>query len=91
MAKKLTIISYILFFVPLTFIMNFFFDMITFSKIQGLVVFSPIVFCSTGLFLASIAYRHEKSFWALGSVIANAILLVFPFLYMIGGVLFFGV
>jgi len=91
MQRKLIIISYLLCLVPLLFITNFLFDIITLEKIQGLPVFFPLVFCSMGLFFASKAYRTQKSVLTIGAVIVNLLLLFFPFIYMIGGTVIFGV
>jgi len=90
MHEKFVMIAYLLFFVPLIFIVNFFFDIITFEKIQGLPVFLPLIFCSIGLIFASKAYRIQKSALTLSAIIANLVLFLFPFIYMIGGTLLFG-
>ena len=89
--RKFIIISYLLFLVPLIFIMNFLFDIITLEKIQGLPVFFPLAFCSIGLFFASKAYQTQKSALTIGAIIANSVLFLFPFIYMIGGTAIFGV
>ena len=89
--RKFIIISYLLFLVPLIFITNFLFDIITLEKIQGLPVFFPLVFCSIGLFFASKAYQTQKSALTIGAIIANSVLFLFPFIYMIGGTAIFGV
>jgi len=89
--KRFIILAYLLFFVPLIFIVNFMFDIITLEKIQGLPVFLPIVFCSLGLFFASKAYQIQKSALTISAVIANLFLFLFPFIYMIGGTAIFGV
>lgn len=91
MHKRFIILAYLLFFVPLIFIVNFMFDIITLEKIQGLPVFLPIVFCSLGLFFASKAYQIQKSALTISAVIANLFLFLFPFIYMIGGTAIFGV
>ncbi|QKY68682.1 hypothetical protein [Lentibacillus sp. CBA3610] len=91
MQKRFIILAYLLFFVPLIFIVNFMFDIITLEKIQGLPVFLPIVFCSFGLFFASKAYQIQKSTLTISAVIANLVLFLFPFIYMIGGTAVFGV
>jgi drug/metabolite transporter (DMT)-like permease len=90
MHEKFVMIAYLLFFIPLIFIVNFFFDIITFEKIQGLPVFFPLIFCSIGLFFASKAYGIQKSALTLSVIIANLVLFLFPFIYMIGGTLLFG-
>jgi drug/metabolite transporter (DMT)-like permease len=90
MHEKFVMIAYLLFFIPLIFIVNFFFHIITFEKIQGLPVFFPLIFCSIGLFFASKAYRIQKSALTLSVIIANLVLFLFPFIYMIGGTLVFG-
>jgi drug/metabolite transporter (DMT)-like permease len=90
MHEKFVMIAYLLFFIPLIFIVNFFFDIITFGKIQGLPVFFPLIFCSIGLFFASKAYGIQKSALTLSVIIANLVLFLFPFIYMIGGTLLFG-
>ncbi|MFB6466783.1 hypothetical protein ACE38V_08135 [Cytobacillus sp. Hz8] len=91
MQKMFIILAYLLFLVPLIFIVNFMFDITTLEKIQGLPVFFPLVFCSLGLFFASKAYQIKKSALTLGAIIANSVLFLFPFIYMIGGTLIFGV
>ena len=91
MQRKFIIISYLLFLVPLIFITNFLFDIITLENIQGLPVFFPLVFCSIGLFFASKAYQTQKNALTIGAIIANSVLLLFPFIYMIGGTAIFGV
>lgn len=88
--KKFIILAYLLFLVPLIFIVNFMFDIIT-LEIQGLPLFFPLVSCSFGLFFASKAYEIQKSALTLGAIIANLVLFLFPFIYMIGGTLIFGV
>lgn len=90
MHKKFVMIAYLLFFVPLIFIVNFFFDIITLKKIQGLPIFFPLIFCFIGLFFASKAYSIQKSALTLSVIIANLVLFLFPFIYMIGGTLLFG-
>ncbi|QKY71257.1 hypothetical protein [Lentibacillus sp. CBA3610] len=89
--SKFTVISYLLFIVPLIFIINFLFDFVPLEEIQGLPIFFPFVFCSVGLYFASKAYRVQKSSLSIGAVIANIVLLAFPFIYMIGGTVIFGV
>ena len=89
--KKFIILAYLLFLVPLIFIVNFMFDIITLEKIQGLPVFFPLVFCSFGLFFASKAYQIEKNALTLSAIIVNTVLFLFPFIYMMGGTVFFGV
>lgn len=91
MQKMFIILAYLLFLVPLIFIVNFMFDITTLEKIQGLPVFFPLVFCSLGLFFASKAYQIKKSALTLGAIIANSVLFLFPFIYMIGGTLIFDV
>jgi hypothetical protein len=90
MQKMFIILAYLLFFIPLIFIVNFMFHIITFDKIQGLPVFFPLVFCSFGLFFASKAYQIQKSALTQGAVIANSVLFLFPFFYWIGGTVIFG-
>ncbi len=91
MEKKFVIIAYLLFFVPLIFIVNFLFDIIPLEKIQGLPVFFPLVFCSIGHYFASKAYRIKKSALTLSAIIVNIVLFLFPFIYMMGGTVIFGV
>ena len=91
MHKKFIILAYLLFFVPLIFIVNFIFDIITLEQIQGLPVFFPLVFCSLGLYFASKAFQIKKDALGLGAIITNLVLFLFPFIYMIGGTLIFGV
>ena len=91
MQKKSIILAYLLFLVPLIFIGNFMLDVITLEKIQGLPVFFPLVFCPFGLFFASKAYQIQKSTITLGAIIANSVLFLFPFIYMIGGTVIYGV
>lgn len=89
--KRFLIIAYILFFVPFIFIVNFLFDTVTLERIQGLPVFSPFVFCSLGLFFAVKAYQIKKTHLTLSAIIANIVLFLFPFIYMLGGTVIFGV
>ncbi|MBU8919152.1 hypothetical protein BGM25_24220 [Bacillus sp. FJAT-29953] len=91
MQRKFILLSYLLFLVPLLFIVNFLFDIITLEKIQGLPIFFPFIFCSVGLFFASKAFQIKRSSMALGAIIANSVLFLFPFIYMMGGTLIFGV
>ncbi|MBP3953657.1 hypothetical protein [Bacillus suaedae] len=91
MKKMFIILAYLLFLVPLIFIVNFMFDIFTLEKIQGLPVFFPLFFCSLGLYFASKAYQIEKNTLTVSAIIANIILFLFPFIYMIGGTLIFGV
>ncbi|QKY68564.1 hypothetical protein [Lentibacillus sp. CBA3610] len=91
MLKRFVILAYLLFLAPLIFIVNFMFDIITLENIQGLPVFSPLVFCSFGLFFASKAYQIQKNALTIGAVTANLVLFLFPFIYMIGGTAIFGV
>lgn len=91
MQKKFVILSFTFFLVPLIFILNFLFDIFTLEKIQGLPVFFPLFFCSLGLYFASKAYQIEKNALTVSAIIANIILFLFPFIYMIGGTLIFGV
>ena len=87
--KTFIIVSYLLFFVPLIFIVNFLFDIVTLEKIQGLPIFFPLVFCLFGLFFASKAHKIQKDALTIGAIIS--VLLFFPFVYMILGTLIFGV
>lgn len=91
MQKKFVILSYLLFLVPLLFILNFLFDIVTLETIQGLPIFFPLLFCPFGLFFASKALKIQKDGLAHCSIIANAVLFVFPFAYMILGTMIFGV
>ncbi|HZG70659.1 MAG TPA: hypothetical protein VEY51_03900 [Chondromyces sp.] len=91
MQRSFIFLSYLLFLVPLLFIVNFLFDIITFGKIQGLPIFFPLIFCSIGLFFASKAFQIESSPLAVGAIVANSLLFLFPFIYMVGGTLIFGV
>jgi hypothetical protein len=89
--KKFVIISYLLFLVPLIFIVNFLFDIITLKNIQGLPIFSSLLFCPIGLFFASKAHKIRKDVLTLCSIIANTVLFVFPLAYMVVGTVIFGV
>jgi len=91
MQKYFMIFSYFLFLIPFIFITTFFFDFIIIEKIQGLPIFSPLVFCSTGLFLAVKAYQIQKNTLAIGAIIVNLLLFLFPIVYIIGGTVIFGV
>jgi len=91
MEKKFVIIAYFLFFIPLIFIVNFLFDIISLEKIQGFPVFFPLVFCSIGLYFASKAYYIQKDALTLSAIIVNIVLLLFPFIYMMGGTVILGV
>ncbi len=91
MEKKCVIIAYLLFFIPLIFIANFLLDIIPLQKIQGLPVFFPLIFCSIGLYFGSKAYRIKKNFLTLSAIIGNIVLILFPFIYMMGGTVIFGV
>lgn len=91
MQRTFIIISNLLFLVPLIFITNFLFDIVTLEEIQGLPVFFPLVFCSFGLFFASKAYQIQKRALTIGAIVANLVLLLFPFIYMIGETVIFGV
>ncbi|MFD6442747.1 hypothetical protein ACFWDG_23915 [Peribacillus sp. NPDC060186] len=89
--KTFIIVSYLLFLVPLMFIVNFLFDIVTLEKIQGLPIFFPLVFCPIGLFFTSKAHKIQKNFLTLGAIIVNSVLLIFPLVYMILGTVIFGV
>ncbi|MDQ0227935.1 hypothetical protein J2S02_004282 [Metabacillus niabensis] len=54
-------------------------------------MFSPFIFCTLGLFFALKAYKIKKTHLTLSAIIANIVLFLFPFLYMIGGTVIFGV
>ncbi|AOH56564.1 hypothetical protein ABE28_019530 [Peribacillus muralis] len=91
MQKTYLIVSYLLFFVPLLFIVNFLFDIITLEKVQGLPIFFPLVICPIGLFFALKAHYIHKDVMTFGSIIVNSGLILFPFAYMMLGTLIFGV
>ncbi|WP_144528896.1 hypothetical protein [Peribacillus simplex] len=91
MQKTFIVVSYSLFFVPLIFIVNFLFDIVTLEKIEGLPIFFPLVFCLFGLFFASKAHKIQKDVLTIGAIIVNSVLLFFPFIYMILGTVIFGV
>lgn len=91
MQKRTIVISYLLFLVPLIFIINFLFDIVTLKTIQGLPIFFPLLLCPIGLFFASKAYTSEKNILTLGAILANSVLFLFPFAYMILGTVIFGV
>lgn len=84
-------LAYLLFLVPLIFIVNFVFDIITLEKIRGLPVFLPLAFCPFGLYFASKAHQTQKNILAMVAVTAHLVLVLFPFIYMIGGAAVFGV
>ncbi|WP_273126462.1 hypothetical protein ACNRWW_04315 [Metabacillus sp. HB246100] len=90
MNKILVFLAYFLFFLPFLFIINFLFTIFPIEKLQGLPIFFPLIFCSIGLLLSILSYRMKKSVLALIAIIINGLLLLFPFLYMMGGVVFFG-
>ncbi|APH06064.1 hypothetical protein [Bacillus weihaiensis] len=90
MNKILVFLAYFLFFLPFLFIINFLFTIFPIETLQGLPIFFPLIFCSIGLLLSILSYRMKKSVLALLAIIMNALLFLFPFLYMIGGVVFFG-
>lgn len=89
--KTFIIVSYLLFFVPLIFIVNFLFDIVTLEKIQGLPIFFPLVFCPFGLFFAIKAHKIQKDVLTFVGIIVNPVLFIFPFVYMILGTVIFGV
>lgn len=91
MQKKFLILSYTLFLVPFIFILNFLFDIILFEKIQGLPIFSPILFCPIGLFFALKAHKIQKGVVTYGAITVNSVLIIFPWAYMILGTALFSV
>lgn len=90
MQKRFIFVAYLLFLVPLAFILNFLFDIITLEKVQGFPVFFPLLCCPIGLFFASQAHKIKKSILTYGAFLTNSKLFVFPFAYMILGTVIWG-
>ena len=90
MYRLLLIISYLLFFIPVLFIANFFLDVITLNKLQGFPIFFPLLFCTVGFLFATIALKYKKSVFSIAAMVGNGVLIMFPFIYMFFGTLIFG-
>lgn len=71
-------------------IINFLYEIIP-TIFQGLPIFLPLFFCPLGIILAFISYKADKNRWSKIGIILNAVLFFTPFIWMIGGTIFFGV
>lgn len=88
---KKRIVSYLLFFIPFIFILNFFFGWISTGKVEGLPMFFPIIFCPFGMVFASAAKQKGPDKWATVAMWLHLSLFFFPFIYMIAGTIIEGV
>ncbi|MCG7313371.1 hypothetical protein P5663_10525 [Priestia flexa] len=84
-------VSYLLFIIPLFIIINFFLGVVTFEKIQGVVIFFPLVLSFIGFWLALSIYKRKESGFAKGAIVGNIAMFLFPIVYMIMGTVFLGV
>ncbi|WP_377890462.1 hypothetical protein [Alkalihalobacillus sp. R86527] len=91
MYRKLLFVSYLLFLLPALFILNFFLDLVTLDKIQGLPVFFPLLFSTLGVLFASKALEYKKSVLPIGAIVVNGILFMLPFIFLFFGTVIFGV
>ncbi|MCY9205943.1 hypothetical protein [Bacillus atrophaeus] len=71
-------------------IINFVYGIIP-TALKGLPVFLPLLFCPIGMMLALISYRGSQNRWSKIGIILNSIIFLFPFIWMVGGSILFGV
>ncbi|WP_144537146.1 hypothetical protein [Bacillus thuringiensis] len=87
--KIRTIIALLIPLVLTMFIINFVGRFIP-TILEGLPIFFPLILCPIGLALAYFSYKDEKSSWSRVGMLLNAVLFFTPFIWMIGGTIFFG-
>lgn len=70
-------------------IINFVYEIIP-TVLEGLPIFLPLLFCPIGIILAVLAYKTDKRKLSKVGIVLNAVLFFSPFIWMIGGTIFFG-
>lgn len=88
--KVIGIISFYIPIVVLIFIVNWFFDIVSIPKLQGMALLATIYTSPIGIVLAIISligYRNKIVIWAL---ILNIILFFLPSIYFYFGTILFG-
>ena len=89
--NKLSIISFGIPIVILISILNWFFKITPFQKLEGLPLMITPFICPIGIILGIISIKITPNKLAKYSIILNAILFFLPFLYWSLGTYFFGV
>ena len=88
-----TILSIISFIIPLIvfiFMLNWFFGITQYQKLQGIpLMISPLV-CPIGILCGFVSMKIKPNKLGKWSIIFNAILITLPFLYWVLGTLVFG-
>ncbi len=84
-----TIISILIPLVLTMLIINFLCEVIP-TVLEGLPIFFPLILCPIGFALAHFSFKNEKSSWSKFGMILNAVLFFTPFIWMMGGAMFFG-
>lgn len=88
--NKLSIISFGIPIVILISILNWFFRITPFQKLEGLPLMIPTFICPLGIILGIISIKITPNKLAKYSIILNVILFFLPFLYWYFGTYFFG-
>ena len=88
--NMLSIISFIIPLIILILILNWFFGITQYQKLEGMpLMLAPLV-CPMGILLGFLSIKTKPSKLAKWSIIFNAILISLPFLYWTLGTLIFG-
>ncbi|MEZ2459011.1 hypothetical protein ACBR55_10570 [Salinicoccus roseus] len=72
-------------------ILNFFLEIVTNEKIQGLPLILPLFLCPVGTVVGAVGYGYRKDQISRIGIISNIILFLFPIAYNIFATLIFGV
>ncbi|WP_271400658.1 hypothetical protein [Salinicoccus roseus] len=72
-------------------ILNFFLEIVTNEKIQGLPLILPLFLCPVGTVVGVVGYGYRKDQISSIGIISNIILFLFPIAYNIFATLMFGV
>ena len=89
--NKLSIISFGIPMVIFISILNWFFQITPFQKLEGLPLMITPFICPIGIILGIISIKITPNKLAKYSIVLNAILFFLPFLYWYLGTYFFGV
>jgi hypothetical protein len=71
-------------------ILNWFFTITPFQKLQGMPILITIFICPISIILGVISLKNTQHRIAKWGIVSNSILLILPFLYFILGTLIFG-
>lgn len=88
--NKLSVISFIIPLVIFMFILNWFFKITPYQKLQGIPLMLTPLICPIGILFGVLSIKTKPNKFAKYSIIFNAILIALPFLYWTLGTLVLG-